>query len=383
MKKILTILILIFCTGVAFAALPASKIYEQKVGSILYIETPNATGSGIILKEDGTFVTCFHVIDNADYINVKTKDNRTYKVTGYKYLNPENDVAILTINSKNKFKPIIVNNTTKIGNIIYTIANPRGIQFVFSDGMINQLSKDKIQFSAPSSPGSSGGALLNDNGELLGMITSQYNPSNTQNINFALPASYFMPYLEKKKKNNSKNLNWAEFVASSLSEKELEKHMNYAFENKNRAMLYKYLKQIMPADEMDSDDYALYGVISYFVYLEGSESNNELLKDATKWFALSLCNNKNIEVSAYGLFWVSLIQENTDCASICYDYLKKFKKTRNLLNKQFVNLHNCDKNDDSCYEKVMNNISEHLSYLSSKIYRSYTNNYEDYSEKNN
>ncbi len=104
---------LAFCATAVYAIMPANKLYEDKVKSVLFIETQSGTGSGIVLKDDGTFVTCFHVISNADYINVKTKDGRTYKVTGYKYLNPQTDIAILTINSRTKFTPMTLNNNTK------------------------------------------------------------------------------------------------------------------------------------------------------------------------------------------------------------------------------------------------------------------------------
>ena len=71
---------LVFCASAVFAFAPANKLYEEKVQSVLFIETQSGTGSGIILKDDGTFVTCFHVISNADYINAKTKDGKTFKV---------------------------------------------------------------------------------------------------------------------------------------------------------------------------------------------------------------------------------------------------------------------------------------------------------------
>lgn len=167
----------------------------------MYIQTQDSSGSGVILKEDGTFLTCFHVIANADYIIVKLEDGSMYSVNGFKYINPLSDVAILTLDTTRKFKPIKINpnNKLKIGEKVYAISNPQGLQFVFSDGMINQYTKDYIQFSAPISPGSSGGALLNSNGNLLGIITSQYNLSDAQNMNFALPNEYYISKINNKK----------------------------------------------------------------------------------------------------------------------------------------------------------------------------------------
>ncbi len=77
----------------------ATNIYNEHVNSMVYITTQNSLGSGVIVQEDGTFITCFHVIKNADYITIKTHDGRTFKVNGFKYINPTEDVAILTIDA--------------------------------------------------------------------------------------------------------------------------------------------------------------------------------------------------------------------------------------------------------------------------------------------
>ena len=172
-------------------------IYKSKVKSMLYIEALNSKGgsqgSGVILNSDGTFVTCFHVIAKADYIKVRTINGEEYYVDGFKYINPLDDIAILTLNTnKNDFTPIsLPYKTSQVGEKVYTISSPRGFEFSFSDGMISQFSHENIQFSAPSSPGSSGGALLNNRGDLLGIIS--WGRTDGQNINFATPNSYFMP----------------------------------------------------------------------------------------------------------------------------------------------------------------------------------------------
>lgn len=355
---------LVFCASAVFAFAPANKLYEEKVQSVLFIETQSGTGSGIILKDDGTFVTCFHVISNADYINAKTKDGKTFKVTGYKYLNPKDDIAILTINSKNKFKPITLNSEIKIGDVIYTIANPKRLQFVLSDGMINQFTREKIQFSAPTSPGSSGGALLNESGELVGMITSQYNPSQAQNINFAVPNSYFSPYVDKKKKNNTKGLNWSEFVASSLSKKDLETFIDYASANKDYSMFYKYIRG--ENKEVMSDSYALYGAFAILAYMDNNGTGEHLLTDALKWFALSVLSNKNIEVSAYGLIYSMLLKGEYKDFDIYYSYLDKYPKTKRLLYKQILNIYSC--NDTECVNKNLYDMNKYLSSLVRQIY---------------
>ena len=130
----------------------ATDIYNEHVNSMVYITTQNSLGSGVIVQEDGTFITCFHVIENADHITIKTHDGRTFKVNGFKYINPTEDIAILTIDAEyTKFKPIDINYSgLQVGEKVYTISNPQGLEFTFSDGMINQYKKEYIQFFSTS-----------------------------------------------------------------------------------------------------------------------------------------------------------------------------------------------------------------------------------------
>jgi tetratricopeptide (TPR) repeat protein len=163
----------------------ATKIYKECVDSAVFVLTNKSTGSGVIVKEDGTFITCYHVIEGATSIFVKTNNGRVYRIKGYKYLNKEQDIAILTLDTNDTFKPIQfpTHQSLEIGSKVYTISNPKGVQFTFSDGMLSQEYQGLLQFTAPVSPGSSGGALLDAHGHLIGIIKSQVREG--QNINFA------------------------------------------------------------------------------------------------------------------------------------------------------------------------------------------------------
>lgn len=354
------------------AELPANKIYDQKVNSILYIETQDSRGSGIILKEDGTFVTCFHVIANADYINVKTKDGSKYKVNGYKYINIKDDVAILTLATTKKFTPITINNDPKIGDTVYTIANPQGLQFVFSNGMVNQFDNEKIQYSAPSSPGSSGGALLNKNGELIGMVASQYDLKEAQNINFAIRTNYFLPYIDKKKKLNSKKQSWANFMLGNLSEKELDIFKEYALKDKKMSMLYKYIQSTTNHDNMESFEYAFNGTLALLGILDERDYNKETIREAMKWYALAITSNENVELASSGLvvaYFMCLDDKNNDLY-IYDDYLKKYPRSRKIIVKSLLAIAN-NKEDDNCIDEQITKISKYLKYL---MYKTYFNN---------
>lgn len=366
MKKILFICVAFLLSFLSCNAegLNATKLYGQKVNSVFFVETQKTTGSGIILAEDGTFVTCFHVIEDANFINVKTKNGDKYKVTGFKYLNPEDDIAILTIKTTKKFVPFTVSDSSNVnvGENIYTISNPIGLKFVFSSGMINQFDKKEIQYSAPSSPGSSGGALFDSNGRLLGMIASQYNPSKAQNINFAIQNSVFLPHLTDKVKNNSKNLPWSDFVAAKLNKKDLDSFIKYAYQNRKYSMMYRYLPYLCPDDEVDSDDYSFRGLYGLSVYTDGNFDDYKILDDTAKWFSLSILSNKNVETTAFGLFVTSLFRHDASGLYVAYESLKKYPKTQEVTEAILAKIYKLAQSKDNSNEEYKDLCFDALEY---------------------
>lgn len=278
----------------------ATDIYNKHVNSMVYVKTNDSVGSGVLVKEDGTFITCFHVIENADYITIKTHDGRTFKVNGFKYINPTEDIAILTIDAPyNKFTPIDINyKALQIGEKVYTISNPKGLEFTFSDGMINQYKNEYIQFSAPISPGSSGGALLNENGQLIGIITSYLGKA--QNINFALPNDYYVSKINNLTIKNTYNQNWTKFLLSQTGNNQFKINTDYRnIEKENFETYYDRVKYYVNLPGYPPHLYALAGYLAFYAYFETLKQ--AILNDAIKWYELSLINNENIEVSLFAL----------------------------------------------------------------------------------
>ena len=274
-------------------------IYNNHVDSMVYISTQSSQGSGVIIKEDGTLITCFHVIADADYITVKLNDGTTYKVNGFKYINPLADVAILTLDAPYKtFKPIAINSQPlQIGSKVYTISNPRGLQFAFSDGMINQYNDGYIQFSAPVSQGSSGGALLNDKGELLGIITSLLKES--QNINFALPNKYFQAAINNQTIFNSYNKKWTDFLVENANESQFKLIAEYALKEENYTLLYKYLKPFANRSDFPPNFYARMGLYAFYMFLLNADMT--ACNDAIKFYEKSIFYNVNVKPSIFAL----------------------------------------------------------------------------------
>ena len=345
-----------------------SDIYKQKVKSMLYIEAPNSKGgsqgSGVILNSDGTFVTCFHVIAKADYIKVKTTNGEEYYVDGFKYINPLEDIAILTLNTnKNDFIPIsLPYKSSQIGEKVYTISSPQGFEFSFSDGMISRFSQENIQFSAPSSPGSSGGALLNSKGDLLGIISWQR--TDGQNINFATPNSYYTSQMYNKPIKNLRNEKWSRFVLNKASEEQYKLTIDYALKWEDFTLLYQYLRPYVALSDYPKDMYALAGYIAYNAYV--IDEDNSILRDAISWYEKSLENNFYEELSSFALFTLYCINYDINKNKIerLIPYIVKYPKSQSLI----MEVTYCQANDNKCYEDWGIKVFTHIYDLTSKIY---------------
>lgn len=331
--------------------LKASELYKQNVDSIFYIETQNSSGSGVIVKPDGTFVTCFHVIANADYITVKMNDGSFYNVNGFRYINPLEDIAILTLDTKRIFKPIKIEslNHLEIGEKIYTISNPQGMQFVFSDGMLNQYNEDYIQFSAPISPGSSGGALLNKYGELIGIIDAYIKLEGSQNMNLAVPNKYWKYKSDNAKIVNKNNLKWIDFVIQNASEDQYKLYSDYMFLKLDEAdfvSFYKYLKKLaqyydktIPVD--------LYVVFGYYAFLAGE------FQDAIKWYELSYKNQEYEEASLFSLcILYGILDQQESFEKNAILLYQKYSNSFNKLESFVKSSLECNKFDETCVVSV-------------------------------
>lgn len=183
----------------AVSNLQSEKTFEELAilaSSIVMIEVldnydePVATGSGIMIGKHGFILTNYHVIHEGSIYNVRIEDDEQVYITDevIKY-NSRLDMAIIRINRKLKPLPIYDGHTKVVrGQKVVAIGSPLGLFNSVSDGIISGFRNindvDMIQFTAPISSGSSGGAILNMNGEVIGISTAGI--SRGQNINLAV-----------------------------------------------------------------------------------------------------------------------------------------------------------------------------------------------------
>jgi serine protease DegS len=156
-------------------------------------------GSGVILSKDGYVLTNNHVIADAAEIAVALNDGRTTsaKIFG---ADPESDLAVLKIELEDL--PVVTlgrSDNLQVGDVVLAIGNPYGVGQTVTSGIVSGLGRSSlgintfenfIQTDAAINPGNSGGALINANGELVGINTAIFSQSGgSHGIGFAIPVN--------------------------------------------------------------------------------------------------------------------------------------------------------------------------------------------------
>ena len=163
--------------------------------------TTVGTGSGVIVSSDGYIITNNHVIENATQIEITTNDNKSYdaELIG---TDKNSDIAVLKINGESRFPYIRFadSDQTKIGEWVLAVGNPFNLTSTVTAGIISAKSRDLndydsknqsfIQTDAAVNSGNSGGALVNINGDLIGINTAiQSTNAGFIGYSFAVPSN--------------------------------------------------------------------------------------------------------------------------------------------------------------------------------------------------
>ena len=206
--RIIPVIVLIFCTISTVPAETAPQIAEKALAATVYLEMQNSNGlplgfgSGFFVR-DNLIATNYHVIEGAARGTAKLVGQfSTYTIEGVTATDKTNDLALLKVTMYG-IKPLPLGNSSdvKIGETVYVAGNPKGLEGTFSNGIISsrrdQYAKERLQMTAPISPGSSGGPVLNSKGEVIGI--SFMTLVSGQNLNFAIPSRYLTELLTESK----------------------------------------------------------------------------------------------------------------------------------------------------------------------------------------
>jgi serine protease DegQ len=160
-------------------------------------------GSGVIVDaQRGYVLTNHHVIEGADEVSVTLADGRTLKAE-FLGSDPDTDVALMRITAPNLVAlPLANSDALRVGDFVVAVGNPFGIGQTVTSGIVSAVGRtglrglgfqNFIQTDASINPGNSGGALVNLNGELVGINTASFNPRGSMagniGLGFAIPTS--------------------------------------------------------------------------------------------------------------------------------------------------------------------------------------------------
>jgi Do/DeqQ family serine protease len=159
----------------------------------------NSLGSGVIVSPDGLIVTNNHVIEGMDQIKVVFADRREFDAKVL-VADPQSDLAVLRIEAGEPlpFLEFANSDAVEVGDVVLAIGNPFGLGGTVTSGIVSALARTAVSISdyqffiqtdAAINPGNSGGALVDLNGDLVGVNTAIYSRSGgSQGVGFAIPS---------------------------------------------------------------------------------------------------------------------------------------------------------------------------------------------------
>ncbi|MBT9177227.1 MAG: putative serine protease HtrA [Firmicutes bacterium] len=187
------------------ATLTAADVFARVSPAVVHIRTFDSTGrglaqgSGFIVRQDGFIVTNEHVIRNAHSATVTLADGTRHAMQRVLSQSVTRDIAVIRINATNL--PTVTlgeHASVRTGDKILTIGNPLGLSNTIAEGLVSARSRTVgglvyIQISAPISPGSSGGVLVDYQARVIGVTTSFF--VGGQNLNLAIPIDEVLPFI--------------------------------------------------------------------------------------------------------------------------------------------------------------------------------------------
>lgn len=184
--------------------LEGSEIFKMYSDAVFMVYTTDGSnvyqGSGFFIGNDGLAVSNYHVFQGTNIGDEAIKvsgDDTAYKVTEIYQRSEEEDFIIFRVSYNNSCSIPVADKRPEIGDKVYAIGSPRGLENTFSSGEVSQWrDKNLMQISALIDHGSSGGALINEYGEAVGITSGSFADGSQANLNYAWSIDVIKPYVE-------------------------------------------------------------------------------------------------------------------------------------------------------------------------------------------
>jgi serine protease Do len=181
--------------------LSPADIAARGLPAVVTIRTAQSLGTGFVVRGDGWIATNLHVIAGGPRVKVTLRNDREVDVVEILSASPEHDLALLRVDARGlPALPLGDSDALRPGDSIVAIGNPMGLEDTVSNGLVSARRKvddgsEVLQISAPIAPGSSGGPIFNDRGEVIGVATAVL--LGGQNLNFGVPSRYLLPMIRQ------------------------------------------------------------------------------------------------------------------------------------------------------------------------------------------
>ncbi len=194
----------------------ADPFFRRMYPELTQERIDESLGSGVIVDAaQGLVLTNHHVVEGADEVSVTLTDGRTLKAA-FIGSDPDTDIAVMKIPAQNLSAVALADSTAlRVGDFVVAVGNPFGIGQTVTSGIVSAVGRSGlrglgfqnfIQTDASINPGNSGGALVNLEGQLIGINTASFNPRGSMagniGLGFAIPSNLARNIAEQLVKNN-------------------------------------------------------------------------------------------------------------------------------------------------------------------------------------
>ena len=172
------------------------KVYRKVLPAVMTLEVESQTGhrfvgTAVLTLADDTAVTAWHVVSDARSVRAVFEDGTSVNVSGWVDRNRECDLALIKLEKPLPGRRVALSRDLEpVAARAYVIGAPKGYGFSISDGLVSQVRQldgfAQYQISCPISPGNSGGPVLNEDGQVIGIVS--WTKSDAQNVSFAIPS---------------------------------------------------------------------------------------------------------------------------------------------------------------------------------------------------